>query len=224
VRSGPLKGNRIVILGKGDGYDQVRRTAEGLAATVLGEKTRRFDRLWAVVSGPETAAGHPVFRGTAAANVPVWTIAQAMQQLASAAAASTAPQAHQVEGPSEHEWWRFWRPRELTAAEYRAQYIDPYRDKHGFRAWKALASPAGTVGVMPSPGPRPVQARQVETAKAPSGRATACNSSLAGSRTCCPDLPGTIETTAAQQSSRMPGLTPEIGRRTAQLRPVFRGS
>ncbi|MGV2384035.1 MAG UNVERIFIED_CONTAM: 3'-5' exonuclease, partial [Thermobifida fusca] len=40
-----------------------------------------------------------------------------------------AEQAHEQAGETTNEWHQFWRPRELTDAEYRVKFVDRFADE-----------------------------------------------------------------------------------------------
>ena len=155
-RNGPLKGWRILPIGDTAELAEVVDFATGHGATVAVNVTKTV-RL--VVAADD--AGDPRIERALNAGIKVLNPADALRLLEQEVAASRneAGPGTDAGGPREPaerpgdgharlrrsgppEWHVCWRPRELSPAEYRARFIDPYQKSRGPARRVAPARPA----------------------------------------------------------------------------------
>ncbi|WP_199850737.1 BRCT domain-containing protein, partial [Thermobifida fusca] len=142
-RNGPLKGWRILPVGEGKELTDVMDYAVDHGAKVAANVTKTV-RLVIAPDGVETTKtaqarerGVPILTPKEA-----WTLLSAeveQKQRGAALVADTragdvaariaAEQAHEQAGETTNEWHQFWRPRELTDAEYRVKFVDRFADE-----------------------------------------------------------------------------------------------
>ena len=138
-----LKGWRILPVGEGKELTDVMDYAVDHGAKVAANVTKTV-RLVIAPDGVETTKtaqarerGVPILTPKEA-----WTLLSAeveQKQRGAALVADTragdvaariaAEQAHEQAGETTNEWHQFWRPRELTDAEYRVKFVDRFADE-----------------------------------------------------------------------------------------------
>ncbi|KXK60346.1 hypothetical protein AWW66_19425 [Micromonospora rosaria] len=122
-REAPLRGWRVLPVGDSAEVTEAVDLAVEHGATVAVKLTRTV-RLVIVDEG---AAADPRIARATDLGVPVLTVAQARTLLADEVAAASgspaaAPEEADDDGPHGPRWHEYWRPRELTPAEYRDRF------------------------------------------------------------------------------------------------------
>ncbi|KUP98373.1 exonuclease domain-containing protein [Thermobifida cellulosilytica] len=141
-RSGPLKGWRLLPVGEGEQLAEVMDYAvdHGAAVAVNVTKTVRLVIAAEGVETPKTAQarqrGVPVLTPEEARKLLTAEVERHQREEALVAddraeevAARIAAEQASDKGAEVPEWHGFWRPRELTAAEYRARFVDRFADE-----------------------------------------------------------------------------------------------